>query len=135
MWWGNKGMRSLLKNRGKTTTMVAVAALLTAGSCTQRTNRAPIAPPTPPAADSQGLASSPSQPMTSTPSAEHMPMFPATAQVANEPTRLNEIRLIEAGGQRSVLFRFSHPPEGIDYFPLRNPSRLVIDVKGSVESS
>lgn len=128
-------MRSLLKNQGKTTTMVAVAALLTAGSCTQRANRAPTAPPTSPAADSQVSASPTSHPMTSAQSAEQDPTLPAAARVANEPTRLNEIRLIETGGQRSVLFRFSRPPEGIDYFPLRNPSRLVIDVKGSVESS
>ena len=112
--------------------MVAVAALLTAGSCTQRTNRAPIAPSTSATADSQVSAS---QMIPSGQSTEKGPMPPTTGQVANEPTRLNEIRLIETGGQRSVLFRFSRPPEGIDYFPLRNPSRLVIDVKGSIESS
>jgi len=128
-------MRSLLKNQGKTMTMVAVAALLTAGSCTQRANRAPIAPPTSPAADSQLSVPPMSQPVTSGQSAEQTPLPLAVAQAANEPTRLNEIRLIETGGQRSVLFRFSRPPEGIDYFPLRNPNRLVIDVKGSVESS
>src|SRR5262245_29332126 len=48
--------------------------------------------------------------------------------------RLHEVRLIETVGQRSVLFRFSRPPEGVDYFPLRGPSRLVIDVKGPIES-
>ena len=41
--------------------------------------------------------------------------------------------MIETAGQRSILFRFSQPPEGIDYFPLREPSRLVIDVKGAIE--
>lgn len=34
-----------------------------------------------------------------------------------------------------MLFRFSRPPEGVDYFPLRNPSRLVIDVKGPIDSA
>jgi type IV pilus assembly protein PilQ len=33
------------------------------------------------------------------------------------------------------LFRLSRPPEGVDYFPLRNPSRLVIDIKGSTIES
>ncbi|MBI3302288.1 MAG: AMIN domain-containing protein [Deltaproteobacteria bacterium] len=50
------------------------------------------------------------------------------------PLRLYEVRVIETAGQHSVLFRFSRPPEGIDYFPLRGPSRLVIDIKGAVES-
>lgn len=50
------------------------------------------------------------------------------------PLRLHEVRVSETAGQRSVLFRFSRPPEGIDYFPLRSPSRLVIDVKGPIES-
>lgn len=52
----------------------------------------------------------------------------------NGPLRLHEVRVIEATGQHSVLFRLSRPPEGVDYFPLRNPSRLVIDVKGAVDS-
>ncbi|MGE0825020.1 MAG: type IV pilus secretin PilQ [Candidatus Binatia bacterium] len=47
---------------------------------------------------------------------------------------LNEVRLTETAGQRSLLFRFSRPPAGVDYFPLRNPSRLVIDVKGPIET-
>src|SRR5262245_4680696 len=105
-------MRSLRKNQGKTMTMVAVAVLLTAGSCTQRT-RAPMAPPTSPTADSQGSASPTSPPLTATPATEQAP--PAAAQAATGPTRLDEIRLIETGGQRSVLFRFSRPPEGVDY--------------------
>ena len=50
------------------------------------------------------------------------------------PLRLYEVRVSETAGQRSILFRFSRPPEGIDYFPLRNPSRLVIDVKGPIEA-
>jgi type IV pilus assembly protein PilQ len=41
--------------------------------------------------------------------------------------------VIESLGQHSVLFRLSHPPEGIDYFPLRGPNRLVIDIKGAIE--
>jgi type IV pilus assembly protein PilQ len=50
------------------------------------------------------------------------------------PLRLHEVRVIEATGQHSVLFRLSRPPENIDYFPLRNPNRLVIDVKGAIDS-
>ncbi len=50
------------------------------------------------------------------------------------PLRLHEVRVSETAGQRSILFRFSRPPEGIDYFPLRSPSRLVIDIKGPIES-
>ena len=63
-----------------------------------------------------------------------------TATVTNPQTvnsatlRLNEVQLTETAGQRSLLFRFSRPPEGVDYFPLRNPSRLVIDVKGPIDS-
>jgi len=50
------------------------------------------------------------------------------------PLRLYEIRVNETAGQRSILFRFSRPAEGIDYFPFRSPSRLVIDVKGPIEA-
>ena len=58
-----------------------------------------------------------------------------TAQPAPSATlRLNEVQLTETSGQRSLLFRFSRPPEGVDYFPLRNPSRLVVDVKGPIDS-
>ena len=114
--------------------MVAVAVLLTAASCTQRA-KAPLEPPTSPTADSQGPASPMSPPLTATPATEQVSALPAVTQAADGPTRLDEIRLIETGGQRSVLFRFSRPPEGVDYFPLRNPSRLVIDIKGAVESS
>jgi type IV pilus assembly protein PilQ len=48
--------------------------------------------------------------------------------------RLDEIRVSTANGQKGISFRFSRPPEGTDYFPLRNPSRLVIDVKGPMEA-
>jgi type IV pilus secretin PilQ/predicted competence protein len=50
------------------------------------------------------------------------------------PLRLYEIRVSETAGQRSILFRFSRPAEGVDYFPLRSPSRLVIDIKGPIEA-
>jgi type IV pilus assembly protein PilQ len=50
------------------------------------------------------------------------------------PLRLYEVRVSETAGQHSILFRFSRPPEGVDYFPLRSPSRLVIDVKGPIEA-
>ncbi len=42
--------------------------------------------------------------------------------------------MITASGQRNVVFRFSRPPEDINYFPLREPSRIVIDIKGPIES-
>ena len=72
-----------------------------------------------------------------------VPPTPATSQVSptlgfsqtnKEPLKLREVRIIETAGQRSILFRFSQPPEGVDYFPLREPSRLVIDVQGPIES-
>ena len=72
-----------------------------------------------------------------------VPPTPATSQVSptlgfsqtnKEPLKLREVLIIETAGQRSILFRFSQPPEGVDYFPLREPSRLVIDVQGPIES-
>ncbi len=50
------------------------------------------------------------------------------------PLQLHEVRVITDSGQRHVVFRFSRPPEDINYFPLRDPSRIVIDIKGLVES-
>jgi type IV pilus assembly protein PilQ len=58
----------------------------------------------------------------------------AVAASNTSTLRLNEVQLTENAGQRSLLFRFSRPPEGVDYFPLRNPSRLVVDVKGPIDS-
>ena len=58
-----------------------------------------------------------------------------TSACQAEPTgllQIREVRLSETDGQRSVRFQFSQPPCGIDYFPLREPSRLVIDVKGPI---
>ena len=68
-----------------------------------------------------------------TPAATHSPS-PSLSQMDRDPLKLQEVRIIETAGQRSILFRFSQPPEGVDYFPLREPSRLVIDVKGPIES-
>ncbi len=59
---------------------------------------------------------------------------PPPQPVYTGPLRLYEVRVSETAGQRSILFRFSRPPEGIDYFPLRGPSRLVIDIKGPIEA-
>src|SRR6266852_4433096 len=59
---------------------------------------------------------------------------PPPQPVYTGPLRLYEVRVIETAGTRSILFRFSRPPEVIDYFPLRSPSRLVIDVKGPIEA-
>ncbi len=118
-------MRSLRKNQGNTGMVVAMATLLAAGSCTQRTNTPTLSPS--PAVEE--IAALPPATQSSPLPAE----VPASTPATNGPARLDEVRLIETGGQRSVLFRFSHPPEGIDYFPLRNPNRLVVDIKGSVE--
>lgn len=89
--------------------------LMTAGACTQHPAKS-LPPPSAP---------------TTTPS-------PDAAQQAVQPTytgplTLHEVRVIETAGQRSVLFRFSRPPEGVDYFSLLRPSRLVIDVKGPID--
>ena len=86
------------------------------GACTQRS-----APLTSPPANPVNPPSSAAEPLAAQPS-------------GTEPLQLQEVRMTETAGQRSVLFRFSQPPEGIDYFPLREPSRLVIDVKGPIES-
>lgn len=51
-----------------------------------------------------------------------------------DPLLIQEVRLTETAGQRRVQFQFSQPPHGIDYFPLRDPSRLVIDVQGPIAS-
>jgi type IV pilus assembly protein PilQ len=116
-------MRSLLKNQGKILMFVAVTTLVAAGSCTQRTKTTTV--PTPPTAEQTASVQPTEQPSV-------LPIASLTPEL-NGPARLDEIRLIETGGQRSILFRFSRPPEGVDYFPLRNPSRLVIDVKGTVD--
>jgi type IV pilus secretin PilQ/predicted competence protein len=118
-------MRSLRKNQGNMGIVVAMVTLFAAGACTQRTNT-PTLSPSPAAEETAALP----------PATQSSPLpaeVSASTAAANGPARLDEVRLIETGGQRSVLFRFSRPPEGIDYFPLRNPNRLVVDIKGSVE--
>ena len=47
---------------------------------------------------------------------------------------LQEIRLTTEGEARTVLFQFSHPPDSIRSFSLSSPSRIVIDVHGSVQN-
>ncbi len=49
------------------------------------------------------------------------------------PLRLQEIHLSVKGSQRTVLFRFSRPPDSIRSFALSSPPRLVIDVHGPVQ--
>jgi hypothetical protein len=107
-------MRELPKRERRRATVV-LCTLLATNSCTLQTK----------------------EPMTPVPSS--LSTLPATVQpappsVAEGPLRLSEVRLVEAAGQRSIRFRLSHAPEGIDYFPLRNPTRLVIDIKGAMES-
>ena len=47
---------------------------------------------------------------------------------------LDKIQLSVEGKRRSVLFRFSRPPDSIHSFALSSPSRLVVDVKGPVQA-
>ncbi|MSQ46771.1 MAG: type IV pilus secretin family protein [Deltaproteobacteria bacterium] len=116
-------MRTLPRNQSKMGIVIAMATFVTAGACTQRPNT-PTAPPSPAAEQAATLPSA----------GQTTPLPTATpGPEASGPARLEEVRLIETGGQRSVLFRFSRPPEGVDYFPLRNPNRLVVDIKGTVE--
>ncbi len=67
-----------------------------------------------------------------------VPAVTATASARQaepaDPLLIQEVRLTETAGQRRVQFQFSQPPHGIDYFPLRDPSRLVIDVQGPIAS-
>ena len=81
-------------------------------------------------------ACAPSLTPATTPQA--VPVSSVTASVRQveptDPLQIREVRLTETAGQRSVRFQFSQPPHGIDYFPLREPSRLVIDVKGPIAS-
>jgi len=112
-------MRSLRagdRERGEVAVAFFVFFATTVGACVHR----PYHKPTPAA---------PASTESSAPVQDALPQQPAWTG----PLRLDEIRVSETGGQRSILFRFSRPPEGIDYFPLRNPSRLVIDVKGQME--
>ena len=105
-------MRKVPKKEGKKAAVV-LCALLTTGGCAPQAKK--VVAPTPSSSEQQTSAQS-----------ETPPKY-------NGPVRLHEVRVIESLGQHSVLFRLSRPPEGIDYFPLRNPSRLVIDIKGVIE--
>lgn len=107
-------MRNVPKRKGKRA-VVVLYALLATSACTQQVKKSEPPPPTPPPSEQQASAHS------------------VTPPTANEPLRLHEVRVIESLGQHSVLFRLSRSPEGIDYFPLRNPNRLVIDIKGAIE--
>jgi type IV pilus assembly protein PilQ len=107
-------MRKVPKRKGKRA-VVVLCALLATSACTQQVKKSVPPPQLPPS----------SEPQASAP--------PVTPPTFNGPLRLHEVRVIESLGQHSVLFRLSRPPEGIDYFPLRNPSRLVIDIKGAIE--
>lgn len=70
------------------------------------------------------------------PQAADVPAITASARQVEpaDPLLIQEVRLTETAGQRRVQFQFSQPPHGIDYFPLRDPSRLVIDVQGPIAS-
>lgn len=78
----------------------------------------------------------PSRTPATTPRSVPAPSVAASAHPAG-PTgslEIRDVRLTETAGQRSVRFQFSQPPHGIDYFALREPSRLVIDVTGPIVS-
>lgn len=119
-------MRSLLKKSGTKSNKTALLVLLaigTIGACAQRSSKMTPATPTAP------TAQAPEPVVVSAPPPLPQPVY------SSGPLRLNEMRLIDTAGQRSILFRFSRPPEGVDYFPLRNPSRLVVDIKGPIDSA
>ena len=104
-------MRNVPKKERKRATVV-LCALLTTSACAHQTKK----------------------PETPSPSVtQPAPVQLTASPTYNGPLRLHEVRVIEATGQHSVLFRLSRPPEGVDYFPLRNPSRLVIDIKGPID--
>ncbi len=99
--------------RGRVAALLCI--LLTTDSCTVQSKK--VAPAPPPLLPEQ-------------PVAVQLPPAPTY----EGPVRLYEVRLMETAGQHQVRFRLSRPPEGIDYFPLRNPSRLVVDIKGTIET-
>ncbi len=101
------------ERRGATVALFIV--LISAGACARRPHQ--------PGAETPVLVESPTAVQA-----------PPPQPTYTGPLRLYEVRVSETAGQRSILFRFSRPPEGIDYFPLRGPSRLVIDVKGPIEA-
>ena len=114
-------MRSLLYgHRTKVAALLWVC--LTAGACAHQSGRVKGVPAaTPPAT----LTPAPPEPL--------LKPQPLPEPTYTEPLQLHEVRVIRASGQRNVVFRFSRPPEDINYFPLREPSRIVIDIKGPIE--
>ena len=61
---------------------------------------------------------------------------PAFSQspLQSDVLQLDKIQLSVEGKRRSVLFRFSRPPDSIHSFALSSPSRLVVDVNGPVQA-
>src|SRR5262249_17507170 len=98
-------MRGVRGGERREAAVVLFGFLISSGACAQRahqpspTTPVPVEPPTTTATAVQ----------TPSPQAEY-----------TGPLRLYEVRVSETAGQRSVLFRLSRPPEGIDYFPLRS---------------
>ena len=113
-------MRSLLNGH-----TIKVAVLLwvcvVAGACAHQSKNRTQVP------------STTSPPVTPVPEPRVKPT-PVPTPTYTGPLQLHEVRVITHAGQRSVMFRFSRPPEDLNYFPLREPSRLVIDIKGPIES-
>lgn len=101
-------MRSLL-DRHTIKIAVPLWVCLTAGACTSQ---------------SRSLTGGPLSPLTK----------PVPTPTYTGPLQLHEIRVITDTGQRNIMFRFSRPPEDLKYFPLHEPSRIVIDVTGPIEA-
>ena len=97
---------------------------MAAGACAHQSGR------------SQGVPGAKPPPVTPTPAPPEPLLKPQSLPESTYtgPLQLHEVRVITDSGQRDVVFRFSRPPEDINYFPLREPSRIVIDIKGPVES-
>lgn len=112
---GSVGTKRVREGDRKEAAVILFVFLTTTGGCAPRSPKLVAEPP--PSVES----AAPAQALLS------LPAYP-------ESLRLDEIRVSDTNGQKSILFRFSRPPEGTDYFPLRNPSRLVIDVKGPIET-
>ena len=116
-------MRSLLYGH-KTKVAVLLWVCLTAGACAHQSGRVKAVP----------AAKPPPATPTPAPSEPLVKPQPLPEPIYTGPLQLHEVRVITASGQRNVVFRFSRPPEDINYFPLREPSRIVIDIKGPIES-
>lgn len=114
-------MRSLL-DRHTIKIAVPLWVCLTAGACTHQSRSFKGGPSTllPPEPATQDAG-------------QKIVMF-RLGRLPTEPLQLHDVRVITAAEQRTVMFRFSRPPENLHCFPLSAPSRLVIDITDSIEA-